>query len=112
MRTKRIDLRMTSGKVLTLQDVVHVPTLQRNLISKSSLLRVDYRIVKKSNKFVISKSNVFIGKSFVSGGFFCLNVINFSDENYIHVALNVESCDICMEDWDMSTSILSRKLLT
>jgi len=49
---------MTSGKILTFQGVRHVPTLWRNLISESSLLRVGYKIVKKSNKFVISKSNI------------------------------------------------------
>ena len=64
-RTGLIDLRMISGKVLTLQDVLHVPTLRTNLIIESSLLRAGYRIVKKSNKFVISKSNVFLGKDFV-----------------------------------------------
>ena len=52
--TGRIDLRMTSGKILTLQGVLHVPTLQKNLISESSLLRAGYRMVKKSNKLVIS----------------------------------------------------------
>ena len=71
----RIDLRMTSGKILTLQGVLHVPTLRRNLISESSLLRAGYRIVKESNKFVISKSNIFFGKGFVCEGFLWLNVI-------------------------------------
>ena len=93
--TERINLRMTSGKVLTLQDVMHVSALQRNLISESSLLRADYRIVKESNKFVISKSNVFIRKNFVSDGLFRLNVINSSDNKiFIPVDLNIEPCDI------------------
>ena len=93
--TGRIDLRMTSGKILTLQGVLHVPTRRRNLISESSLLRAGYRIVKKSNKLVISKFNIFIEKGFVCDGLFCLNVINSSDnEISIPVALNIESCDI------------------
>ena len=57
-RTGRINLRMTSGKIMTLQGVLHIPTLRRNLISESSLLRAGYRIVKESNKSVISKSNI------------------------------------------------------
>ena len=65
MKTGRINLKMTSGKVQTLQGVLHVPTLQRTLISESSLLRAGYRIVEDSNKFVVSKSNTFIGKCFV-----------------------------------------------
>ena len=89
-RTGCIDLIMTSGKILTLQGVLHVPTLQRNLISKSSLPRAGYRIVKESNKFVISKSNIFIGKGFVCNGLFRLNIINSSDnEISIPVALNI-----------------------
>jgi len=90
-----IDLKMTPGKILILQGVLHVPTLWRNLISESSLLRTGYRIVKESNKSIISKSNVFIEKCFVCGGFFCPNVINsFDNEIYIPVALNIGSCDI------------------
>ena len=53
--TGHINLRMTLGKILTLQDFLHVPTHQRNLISESSLLRAGNRIVKESNKFVIFK---------------------------------------------------------
>ena len=65
------------------------------MISESSLLRAGYRIVKESNKFVISKSNTFIRKGFVCDGFFRLNVINSSDNKIsIHVALNIESYDI------------------
>ena len=89
---------MTSGKVLTLQDILHEPTLRRNLISESSLLRAGCRIVKEYNKFVISKANIFIGKSFVCDGLFRLNVINSSDnEIFIPIALNIESCDIWHE---------------
>ena len=79
----------------TLQGVLHIPTLWRNLISESSLLRAGYRIMKESNKFVISKSNIFIGKGFVCDGFFRLNLINSSNnEISIPIALNIESCDI------------------
>ena len=93
--TARIDLRMTSGKVLTLQDVLHVPSLWRNLISESSFFRAGYRIVKESNKFIISKSNIFFGKDFVCDGLFRLNVINPSDNKIsISIALNIESFDI------------------
>jgi len=94
----RTDLGMTFRKILTLQSVLHIPTLRSNLISKSSLLRAGYVIVNESNKFIISKSNIFIAKGFVSDCIFRLNVINSSDnENSIHVALNVESCDIWHE---------------
>ena len=79
-RTGRIYFRMTSGKILTLQGVLHVPTLSRNLICESSLLRAGYTIVKKSNKFVISKSNIFIRNDFICDNLFHLYVINVSPE--------------------------------
>ena len=63
--TGRIELKMTSGKTLTLQGFLHVSTLRRNLISESLFLTADYRIVKESNKFVISKSNIFIEEGFI-----------------------------------------------
>jgi len=78
---------MTSGKFLTPQDVLHVPTLQRNLISESSFVRAGYRIVKKCNKFVFSKSNFMFEKG---DGLFWLNVVNPSNNKiFIHVALNI-----------------------
>jgi len=55
-------------------------------------------IVKKSNKFVIFKSSVFIRKGFVCDGLFRLNVINPSDNRIsIPIALNIKSCDIWLE---------------
>ena len=101
---------MTSRKVQAFQGVLHVPTLRRNLINESSLLSAGYTIVKKSNKFVISKSNIFIGKGFVCDGLFRLNVINSSDNKIsISIALNIESSDIWHERLGMSISILLRK---
>ena len=61
------------------------------MISESSLLRAGYKIVKESNKFVISKFNTFIRKGFVCDGLFRLNVMD--NEISIPVALNIESCD-------------------
>ena len=91
MHWSQNDLR----EVLTLQSVLHVLTLQRNLISKSSLLRAGYRIIKKPKKFVISKSNIFFGKGFVCDCLFWLNITNFFDNKIsIPDALNIEYCDI------------------
>jgi len=51
--------------------------------------------MKESNKFVISKSNIFIEKGFVSDNLFQLNVINSGDNEIdIPFVLNIESCDI------------------
>ena len=95
MGSERVELNMTSNKVLIFQGVLHVLTLQGNLIIESHLFRTRYRIVKESNKFVIFKNKVFIGKGLVSDGIFRFNVINHSDNKIlVPVALNIESCDV------------------
>ncbi len=45
----RVDLTLTSGKILTLQGVHHVPDIRRNLVSGSLLVQQGYRIVFESN---------------------------------------------------------------
>ncbi|KAI5312170.1 hypothetical protein L3X38_041343 [Prunus dulcis] len=60
-----VELKMTSGKTLTLKDVRHVPEVRRNLISGSSLVKQGYKIVMESNRIVITRNDVFIGKGYV-----------------------------------------------
>jgi len=111
--TGRIDLRITSEKVLTLQNILHVPMLRKNLISESSLLRASYRIVKESNKFVISKWNIFFKKCFVCNSLFRLNVIILLIIKFLFLLLWTLGVVISgMINWDMLTSIQSRKWLT
>jgi hypothetical protein len=57
----RVDLRLTSGKTLSLKNVQHVPGINRNLLSGSLLYRDRYKLVVESNKFIISKFGLFIG---------------------------------------------------
>ncbi|CAL2244459.1 unnamed protein product [Prunus armeniaca] len=52
-----IELKMTSGKVLVLKEVRHVPNVRRNLISGSSLVQQGYKVVLESKKVVITKNN-------------------------------------------------------
>ena len=87
-----VELKMTSGKVLLLKDVRYVPEVRRNLISGSSLVQLGYKIVLESNRVIISKNNVFIGKGYVCDGLFKLN--NVSSLNKISKVFNVETSDI------------------
>ena len=87
-----VELKMTSGKVLILKDVRYVPEVRRNLISGSSLVQLGYKIVLESNRVIISKNNVFIGKGYVCDGLFKLN--NVSSLNKISKVFNVETSDI------------------
>ena len=72
----RVDLRLTSGKTLSLKNMQHVPGINRNLLSGSLLCRDGYKLVFESNKFIISKFGLFIGKGYNSGGLFRLSILD------------------------------------
>src|SRR5262249_21500440 len=92
----RVDLKLTSGKILSLYKVQHVPGVRRNLISGSLLVRQDFELVFKSNNVVITRHGNFVGKGYVSDGLFILNVKNVfeSNENSPTSIFHVESCDL------------------
>ena len=72
----RVDLRLTLGKTLSLKNVQHVLGINRNLLPGSLLCRDGYKLVFESNKFIISKFGLFIGKGYNSGGLFCLFILD------------------------------------
>jgi hypothetical protein len=59
-----VDLKLTSGKIVQLKNVQHVPTIGKNLVSGSLLCRDGFKVVIESNKFVVSKCGQFIGKGY------------------------------------------------
>ncbi|GJT74818.1 zinc finger, CCHC-type containing protein [Tanacetum coccineum] len=50
-----VDLRFSSGKVVSLLNVLNVPNIRKNLVSSSVLNNCGYKQVIESNKFVLSK---------------------------------------------------------
>jgi hypothetical protein len=75
----RVDLKLTSRKTLSLKNVQHVPGININLISGSLLCHDGFKLVFESNKFIVSKFGLFIGKGYDSGGLFRLSVIDDSN---------------------------------
>jgi hypothetical protein len=57
-----VDLKLTSGKMVQLKNVQHVPSIKKNLVCGSLLCRDSFKVVLESNKFVMSKLGQFIGK--------------------------------------------------
>jgi hypothetical protein len=51
-----VDLKLTSGKIVQLKNVQHVPSINKNLVSGSLLCRDGFKVVLESNKFVVSTS--------------------------------------------------------
>ena len=70
-----VDLKFTLGKI-----VQHVPSINKNLVSGSLLCRDGFKVVLESNKVVVSKQGLFIGKGYECGGlfFFFLQIIVIS----------------------------------
>ncbi|KZV48684.1 hypothetical protein F511_26132 [Dorcoceras hygrometricum] len=71
----KVVLKMTSRKELTLNNVLYVQDIRKNLISGSLLNKHDFRIVFESDKVVVSKNGMYVGRGYVSDGLFKLNVM-------------------------------------
>ncbi|RVW75987.1 Retrovirus-related Pol polyprotein from transposon TNT 1-94 [Vitis vinifera] len=69
----KVILKITSGKELTLTNVLYVPEICKNLVSGSLLNNHGFRLVFESNKFVLSKSGMYVGKGYMSDGMWKLN---------------------------------------
>ena len=68
-------LKMTSRKNLTLNNVLYVPKIRKNLVSGSFLKKYGFMMVFEADKVVVSKSGMFVGKVYVSNGLVKLNIM-------------------------------------
>ncbi|GJR30802.1 zinc finger, CCHC-type containing protein [Tanacetum coccineum] len=71
-----VDLRFSSEKVVSLLNVLHVPNIRKNLVSSSILNNYGYKQVIESNKFVLSKHDVFISFGYLSNDMSRLNIVS------------------------------------
>ena len=71
----KVVLKMTSRKELTLTNVLYVPKIRKNLVSGSLLNNHGFRLVFELNKFVLSKSIMYVGQGYMSDGIWKLNVM-------------------------------------
>lgn len=58
----KVILKLTSGKELALTNVLHVPEIRKNLISGSLLSNKGFKIVFESDKVVLTKGRMYVGK--------------------------------------------------
>ncbi|PWA92773.1 zinc finger, CCHC-type [Artemisia annua] len=70
-----VDLSFSSGKIVTLFNVIHVPDIRKNLVSSSVLNNHGYKQVIESDKFILSKHGVFIGFGYLCNQMFRLNIV-------------------------------------
>ncbi|GKB70331.1 hypothetical protein Tco_0931743 [Tanacetum coccineum] len=86
---RKVDFVFTSGNNLTLNNVFHVPNVRKNLMSGSILSKFGFKLVFEFDKFILSKGGKFVGKGYLSGGMFKLNI-----DNVVNSSVN----DVCMTD--------------
>ena len=57
----KVLLKWTSGKILTLTDVCHVPEIRKNLVFGTLLNKNGFKLVFESNKFTLTKGGMYVG---------------------------------------------------
>ncbi|CAH9116142.1 unnamed protein product, partial [Cuscuta europaea] len=72
----QVELKLTSGKKLIINDVYFVPQIRKNLVSGGILNNFGFKLSFEANKFILSKGGVFVGQGFYCNGMFKLSVAN------------------------------------
>ncbi|KAL6982051.1 hypothetical protein U1Q18_052698 [Sarracenia purpurea var. burkii] len=71
----QVILKMTSGKELTLNNVLYVPDIRKNLISGSLLSKHGFRMVFEADRVTLTKAGLYVGKGYMTDGLFKMNVM-------------------------------------
>ncbi|XP_070003876.1 uncharacterized protein [Nicotiana sylvestris] len=84
----KIFLKMTSGKVVTLNNICHVFEIQKNLVSILLLVKNGFKCIFVSDKVVKSKNEIYLGKDYLTEGLFKMNIMvvdnnKISDSSYL-----------------------------
>uniref|UniRef100_A0A2N9ECZ6 Uncharacterized protein n=1 Tax=Fagus sylvatica TaxID=28930 RepID=A0A2N9ECZ6_FAGSY len=61
--TGTVELKLSSGNKFVLTNVYHVPDIKQNLVSASLLSKNGVKAVLESDKLILSKNGVFVGKA-------------------------------------------------
>ncbi|GJX11747.1 zinc finger, CCHC-type containing protein [Tanacetum coccineum] len=76
-----VALEFSSGKTITLFNVLYVPKLHKNLVCGPMLNKCGYKQVYESDKYILSKSGVFVGFDYYNSGMFMLNLNKVPDDS-------------------------------
>ena len=66
--------KLTLGKTLAFSDVLHVPNIRTNLVS-ILLGNVGVKVSFESDRIVMTKNNILVGKGFCNQGLFVLSIL-------------------------------------
>ena len=57
-----VELKFTSGRVLTLKDLLYTPSMRKNLMSSFLLNKVGFKQTMESDNYVITKRELFVAR--------------------------------------------------
>ena len=75
-RSGEVELKFTSGRVLTLKDVLYTLFMRKNLMSSFFINKASFKQTMESDNYVITKKGLFVGKGYACDGMFKLSVEN------------------------------------
>ncbi|GJS73994.1 RNA-directed DNA polymerase, eukaryota [Tanacetum coccineum] len=78
-----VQMKFTSGKTMTLHNVLHVHTISKSLVFVGKLDEHGFKIAIESKKVVIAKCDLFVGKGYYKEGMYRLNVENELPKNVL-----------------------------
>ncbi|GKC11427.1 zinc finger, CCHC-type containing protein [Tanacetum coccineum] len=90
-------VEFSSGKSITLVNVVYVPGLRKNLMFAPVLNKCGYKQVYESDKYILSRHGVFVGFSYYNNGMFMLNLNKVS--NTFSSVCMISSKDVDSSMW-------------
>ena len=71
-----IDVKISSGKMLILTNVFHVPNIKKNFVSANLLCKSGVKSALESDKLILSKNGIFVRKGYAIDGMYKLSIIN------------------------------------
>ena len=71
-----VDVKMSSGKMLILTNVFHVPNIKKNFVSANLLCKSGVKSALESDKLILSKNGIFVRKGYAIDGMYKLSIIN------------------------------------
>ena len=89
-----VDLKFTLGRIVQLKNVQHVPAIKKNLVSGSLLCREGFKLVFESNKVVVTKYGLFVGKGYICRGMFCFSLADFGNKVVNNIHLNINETEV------------------
>jgi len=90
----KVLLKFTSEKMLSLSNVLFIPSLCRNLVSSVFLDIAGLKIVQEASEVVVMRNGDFVGKGYLSGGLLVVSaaeqVNNETATNSIYIAESID----------------------